>query len=1522
MALFVLSIMATNLWGQYCVTAGPSSTFDSNTEGVTLAGDAGTTIAYTGCTAGGVSGVEDLTATQIVNVTASSSYTADVQFGTCGGNYAGAGEAWIDWNQNDQFDPSESIGTWSGLPPVALSSFSFTVPAGAINDTTRMRVTQQEGGAIPLNPCQSFVYGSVVDFTVVVSGGITLSCNTPNSLTASNITTTSADLGWTENGTATSWEIEYGPLGFAQGTGTAAVTGLNPFAVTGLSAATVYSFYVRAICGVADTSLWAGPFGFTTTFNTPTGVTCTSGGASSFIFSDDMETGIGWTGDIGLGNGQWDYPTASPGGNSTGTGPSAAQSGTTYAEYEASGNVSTIASMVSPMIDLTSATDQAELSFYMHAFGADIGTLNVGVGTTPTGPFTSVFSWTGEYQTAATDPWVHIGADLTAYLGQQIYIEFSYGGTGNGFEGDLAIDLLQVESCVNCSSPAALTTSNITASSVDLGWTQSGAAVSWEIEYGASGFSIGAGTIVASTINPYNLSGLMANSSYDFYVRTICGVGDTSAWTGPVSFTTPCNTFTLPWSEDFDNAGVLPACWSMSGGEPWLFNTAGPNHVGNAGTITGASASGGYYAVVDASGTSAPAILTSPLIDISSLTNPQLSFYEISNNEGFANSQLDVEVWDGAAWNPVATYNTNTVGWEKKEIVLTSLTFTGDAQVRFIFSEVINPGDFYDDIAIDDVTFEEAPSCITPSFLSANNVTPSDADLVWTQSGTSLSWNIEYGVAGFVQGSGTFTNTTSNPYVLTGLNANTTYGYFVQAICSVGDTSAWAGPYLFTTLCQPTVGDSLSDPIVIGSFPYVDSNSTASCYSDTRDNPSADVFYQLIVPQCTDTLTVSLCGSAYDTYIRILDASGTQIAFNDDFCAAQSEVELTGLIAGDTLYVLVEGFSANNGDYSLNINTVINCPPPANLVITEIMYNPPEAGTDSLEFVEIYNNGTLASDLTNYTLSGITYTFPAVTLPVGGYYVIGVNASAFNTVYGFAPDGIATGGLSNGGESIVIKDAFGLTIDSVRYDDNNPWPSGAAAGEPDGGGASIILCDTASNNNDGANWNASVSSTGSTINGFAVLASPGAANVCPVATTDVAIVQINVDTVFCNTPVTGSFVISNLSSVDALNQSYSILVNGFPVITDSIANLAGLSSDTIVLGPLPAPTGIHNVVVLANPLSNDSDTSNNSSTPVTIQVSNILASASVGQAIDCNGDSTGQLIASASNGLAVANYMFMWGSNASNAASDTVSALAAGIYFVTASDDIGCTAVDSIILTEPAAFSLTVDSLQNVSCNGGNDGLLNITIGGATPPYAYNWSNGATTDDLAGLTAGVYTGTVSDSLGCVVVAPVTITEPTLLIATATDLGNGQAANANGTGGTPPYTFQWGANANNQTAQTASNLTPGTYFVTVTDDNGCSSDTSVVILATNLDVLDGIGTINLFPNPANNYITVQMDLMELSDVSLSLFNSVGQLVADKQLGVLQSLTESINTRQLAAGMYTVRIQLDDQIISRKIIINKE
>jgi hypothetical protein len=368
-------------------------------------------------------------------------------------------------------------------------------------------------------------------------------CPDPTVLTATNILATAADLGWTENGTATTWDIEWGTAGFVPtGTPTIAGTTTNPHNLTGLTSATSYDFYVRADCGGSGTSTWVGPMNFTTSFNTPVGVTCISGGGASYVFSDDMETATGWTGDVGTGAGQWDFPTANPGGNSNDTGPSGPASGTTFAEFEASGSGTTIASMVTPMIDLTGAADEAELSFYMHAYGAEIGTLNVGVGTSATGPFTNVFSWTGQYQTAATDPWANIGVDISAYLGQQIYIEFSYGGTGVTFTADMAIDLVQVESCVSCPAPSVLAATNITATAADLGWTENGSATNWDIEWGTAGFTPGTGTSVIATTNPHNLAGLSAITSYDFYVRAICGPADTSAWVGPFNFTTPCAT--------------------------------------------------------------------------------------------------------------------------------------------------------------------------------------------------------------------------------------------------------------------------------------------------------------------------------------------------------------------------------------------------------------------------------------------------------------------------------------------------------------------------------------------------------------------------------------------------------------------------------------------------------------------------------------------------------------------------------------------------------------------------------------------------------------------------------------------------------------------------------------------------------------------------------------------------------------------------------------------------------------------
>ena len=116
-------------------------------------GENNTLINYTGCP--GVSGVENQSSL-IVDLAADSSYTMDVQFGTCGGNYNSAGEVWIDWNQNTIFESTESIGTWSGTPPTSLSNFTFHCSIYCLYRYYRNKSYAIRRWLWPLDPCASF----------------------------------------------------------------------------------------------------------------------------------------------------------------------------------------------------------------------------------------------------------------------------------------------------------------------------------------------------------------------------------------------------------------------------------------------------------------------------------------------------------------------------------------------------------------------------------------------------------------------------------------------------------------------------------------------------------------------------------------------------------------------------------------------------------------------------------------------------------------------------------------------------------------------------------------------------------------------------------------------------------------------------------------------------------------------------------------------------------------------------------------------------------------------------------------------------------------------------------------------------------------------------------------------------------------------------------------------------------------------------------------------------------------------
>jgi len=167
------------------------------------------------------------------------------------------------------------------------------------------------------------------------------------------------------------------------------------------------------------------------------------------------------------------------------------------------------------------------------------------------------------------------------------------------------------------------------------------------------------------------------------------------------------------------------------------------------------------------------------------------------------------------------------------------------------------------------------------------------------------------------------------------------------------------------------------------------------------------------------------------------------------------------------------------------------------IVITEIMFNPPETGTDSLEYIEIYNAGTTAVDLLGYTLN---FGNPAPTvrdsfrvstlLNPGSFIIFAANDTAVQNQYslGFTPRQWTGTGLTNTSTLIVLRNGS-TVIDSVRYQ---------AAWEPqaNGGGNSLQLCDPSTDNSIAANWDTSRVNTGVIINARNLFGSPNALETC------------------------------------------------------------------------------------------------------------------------------------------------------------------------------------------------------------------------------------------------------------------------------------------------------------------------------------------------------------------------------------------------------------------------------------------
>lgn len=191
-------------------------------------------------------------------------------------------------------------------------------------------------------------------------------------------------------------------------------------------------------------------------------------------------------------------------------------------------------------------------------------------------------------------------------------------------------------------------------------------------------------------------------------------------------------------------------------------------------------------------------------------------------------------------------------------------------------------------------------------------------------------------------------------------------------------------------------------------------------------------------------------------------------------------------------------------------------------------------------------------------------------------------------------------------------------------------------------------------------------------------------------------------------------------------------------------------------------------------------------------------------------------------------YTYYW-SNGETSQKDTN--LCPGTYYLFADDSHGDT-TESVFTIGPATMTLGMSS-SNTGCIG-NTGVASVSVTGGTPPYTYLWSpGGGTTSSISALSAGTYTVSVRDAGGCTETSSVAVANATtivfdsaLVVTGATCSNNNGSAKVMVSGGTPPYTYLWTPSGG--TSATATNLSAGTYTITVTDKNGCSGSEAIVV----------------------------------------------------------------------------------------------
>ncbi len=691
----------------------------------------------------------------------------------------------------DVFDnDSGTVQVYDGTQWVNLVVFGSSTGGWGAPDRQEIDITAYANANLQVR----FIYddgGAYAWFWAVDSLSIQdVQCSDPVFSSSPNVTPNSIDLSWL--GTASdSVYINWGLEGFQQGiVGSSYDTSVTGgVTISGLSPNTGYDFYIQRNCGVGGVTTWIGPLTVYTSCITQT-----------LPYLEDFNVNLGCFSvvDGGTTTDSWfqtpDYNSSTLDGT-----------GFAFIDDDIVGPaVDSYEILVSPVIDASSVSGNLILEFdhfYEDVIDNDSGTVQVYDGTQWVNLVvfgSSIGGWSNPD---------HQRLDITAYANANLQVRFIYDD-GGAYAWFWAVDNVSIED-VLCNIPTFGSFTNITPNSVDLNWLGT-ASDSVYINWGPEGFTQGSATsgFDTSATGGTTVGGLMPGTSYDFYLQRDCGSNGVANWVGPFTVITQCQTFTAPYSQNFDGttAPDIDNCWgviappggfiqtvtSTDHGEPIpsLPNTLEINDV----------PAGAIGMLISPEFTDLPSGANWIKVKISYEGGGQSAFDTLF----FGTMASQIDTFSFVPYDTIVMGN--TAGEFIETVILLDNTTLIGSNTYVAFSYKVAGGGY--EFFLDDFIYEPAPACLPPlpNTLGAVDITGTGADLFWGAGSQGQKTYIEVGIPGFTPGMGNSVVLDSVPgsqdtITVGGLMPETLYEFYIQDSCLTGGLSPWVGPFTFITGC-------------------------------------------------------------------------------------------------------------------------------------------------------------------------------------------------------------------------------------------------------------------------------------------------------------------------------------------------------------------------------------------------------------------------------------------------------------------------------------------------------------------------------------------------------------------------------------------------------------------------------------------------------------------------------------------------------------------------------------------------